>query len=518
MLRQADALPFLFVGSGMSKRYLNIPTWFDLVKQIAMKLYQDEFKFESVRRAAAKEFDPDKDYNHYMTTLVDLVSSDLEETWISGEQFSENRKKYQKEYLEKHTSPFKIEIADLIKQNQEIVEPMKSEFEVLKDLSEKSISGVITTNYDELMEKVFDFEVYESQQELIFHAKYNIGEIYKIHGSVTNPKTIMIDSTDYKEIEEKNKYIAAKLMTIFIEHPIVFIGYSMQDEDIRHILEDIQMSLSEEQLKDIADRMFFVDWKPDVKEAEIGTLVINFTNGRSITVTQITLNDFTALYHILGQNKAKYPTKMLRYMKEDIYNLVLTNDPKDKMLLTLPNKDMTKEEIQDVEFVYGFGVIEMAKKGYTSPTAIDIYRDILLGDGHYNSDAILLQTIPKLAKMNSGKMPGYKYLKTAKKSTQQEILQSGLLEDDFINFRTDSIKKRNNLYRSVVEIEKNEKGVQKQLLLMETLLKDEIDVDELESYLLKIIKDRPDAFDSKKYSFSSAMRRMVREFDYLKYK
>jgi hypothetical protein len=205
-------------------------------------------------------------------------------------------------------------------------------------------------------------------------------------------------------------------------------------------------------------------------------------------------------------------------MKEDIYNLVLTNDPKDKMLLTLPNEKMTKEEIQDVEFVYGFGVIEMAKKGYSSPTAIEIYRDILLGDGHYNPDAILLQTIPKLAKMNSGKMPGYKYLRIAKSSTKQEVLQSSIFERNFVDFKTDSINKRKNPYRTVLEIENNELGIQRQLLAMETLIESEIVIDDLERYLLKILSAHPDAFDSKKYSFSSAMRRMVRELDYLKYK
>lgn len=135
LLKQADALPFLFVGSGMSKRYLNIPTWFDLVKHIAMKVYQDEFKFESVRRTAAKRFDPNKEYNHYMTTLVDMVSDDLENVWISEERFAENRDKYQDEYLRKGTSPFKIEIADLISKKQDIVESMSEEFEKFKTKS-----------------------------------------------------------------------------------------------------------------------------------------------------------------------------------------------------------------------------------------------------------------------------------------------------------------------------------------------------------------------------------------------
>ncbi|MCT0077749.1 SIR2 family protein [Lactococcus lactis] len=522
MLEAADALPFLFVGSGISKRYLEIPTWFDLVKEIAMDTYGDEYKFEAIRREAEKSFNPDTDYNKYMSKLVDLVEKDLENIWITDDKFAHNRKKYSEEYLKKHTSVIKIEIAELIKKYENIIEEKKDEFEMLKAISEKSISGVITTNYDELMEKVFDFEVYESQQELIFHAKYNVGEVYKIHGSVNNPSTIMINSNDYKEIEEKNKYIASKLLTIFIEHPIIFLGYSMQDEDILHILEDIQISLSEEQLKIVAERMFFIEWNETKESAEIGTLSINFSNGRSITVTKIELDDYSELYSILAENKAKYPVKMLRYMKEDIYNLVLTNDPKGKMLLSLPNEEMSKDEIKDVEFVYGFGVIELAKRGYSSPTPPEVYRDILLDDANYIPEAFLTQTLPQLSKIY-GKMPGYKYFKNANMSTKNFIIQKGLLEEHFIDFKTQSILKRPHRYHSVEEVIANEKSLQKQLQALETLTEEEIDIDRFQDVLVRLFKEHQDIFATRKVSeytstVGAAMRRLVRELDYLKYK
>ena len=63
-----------------------------------------------------------------------------------------------------------------------------------------------------------------------------IAEIYKIHGSVQNPESIVINKADYQKFYDKGKYLAAKLMTIFMEYPIIFIGYSISDSDIQAIL------------------------------------------------------------------------------------------------------------------------------------------------------------------------------------------------------------------------------------------------------------------------------------------
>ncbi|MDK9899766.1 SIR2 family protein, partial [Klebsiella pneumoniae] len=196
--------------------------------------------------------------------------------------------------------------------------------------------------YDTLQEQLFDYEVYASQEELLFHTKYELGEIYKIHGCINNQDSILINTDDYEQIEAKHKYIAAKLLTIFVEHTIFFIGYSLGDEDIRNILNDIQLSLTNEQLKEIEDRLFYVVWDEDEKNYASSSYTINFDNGRNITITQLKLSDYSILYHALSSNKAKYPIKMLRYVKEDMYNLVLTNDPKGRMLLSLPEKELSK--------------------------------------------------------------------------------------------------------------------------------------------------------------------------------
>ena len=55
------------------------------------------------------------------------------------------------------------------------------------------------------MEDIFkDYTVYTGQDELIFSDIYEIGEIYKIHGSITKPDSLILTAEDYKIFEENN--------------------------------------------------------------------------------------------------------------------------------------------------------------------------------------------------------------------------------------------------------------------------------------------------------------------------
>ena len=86
------------------------------------------------------------------------------------------------------------------------------------------MSGIITTNYDNLLHFLFPkFDKYIGQEELIFRNITGIGEIYKIHGSVTCPSSLVLTSKDYENFETKSAYLIAKLLTIFLEYPLATI-------------------------------------------------------------------------------------------------------------------------------------------------------------------------------------------------------------------------------------------------------------------------------------------------------
>ena len=90
---------------------------------------------------------------------------------------------------------------------------MQEELLKLKNLKNK-VSAIITTNYDTFLEKyVFpnDFKVFVRQHELFSADSYDIAEIYKIHGSATDARSIVITEDDYNKFKESRKLIIAKM-------------------------------------------------------------------------------------------------------------------------------------------------------------------------------------------------------------------------------------------------------------------------------------------------------------------
>lgn len=509
LLSKADSMPFLFLGSGFSRRYLNTPTWLQLLEYIANLTFNDKTGFPKVKRQADKMYNIETEYNSYMTCLCDLISDKLDDIWFDEERFASSRDSNW-DLVKIGVPPIKIEIANYLKSFTDVQPELLSELNELRNISPNSIAGIITTNYDTLQEDIFDYEVYSSQEELLFHTKYDLGEIYKIHGSVDKPESILINTADYETIRQKHKYIAAKLLTIFVEHPIFFIGYSIGDEDIRSILNDIQLSLTQSQLKEIEDRLFYVVWDEKEEKFSSSTYTITFENGRSITIKKLSLNDYSILYRCLSKNKAKYPIKLLRHVKEDMYNLLLTNDPNGRMLLSLPDKELTPEEMEQIEFVYGFGIMERAKNGYQLVTPEEIYRDAIFDDGNFQYDLLVTKTLPYALPNSAGFLPIRKYTSKVKpelfpKAVKNNLDRFNSLEKILPHSLTKQKKNRHTDMTFKKALSGNEK--MKNLCLIHY---DKENIEDLGDYLRTILKQ--DNFKT-----NSEVRRLIRIYDFIKY-
>lgn len=512
-LQDADALPFLFVGSGFTKRYLGLPTWMPLIEYVASLTYPNEFGFASAINAVNKSYDIDLNYNDYMTHLTDHISNDLDKIWYTDERFEDSRNEFSDLALNKHVSPFKIEVAKYIRSfgTDHILSPMNSEIDELRKIANRSVAGVITTNYDNLVESIFDYETYASQEELLFHTKYDLGEVYKIHGSVSNPESILINTQDYKNIEVKHKYISAKLLTIFVEHPIFFIGYSLGDQDIRNILFDIQMGLSKDQLSQIEKRLFFVTYDENCLEPEVTTFTIDFEKGNSLTIGRITLKNYADLYKTIGQSSTKYPVKLLRYAKRDLYQFTLTTKPTNKVVLSVPEENMNPETLKDVEFIYGFGIIERAEKGYASVDAKEIYRDVLFDDQHFATELLVREALPIALRQSSGFIPLRKYTKEVNFSDLPSIVQNNLDRfNEISKFRSFAMNK--SLPQSEVQPADAIKNPGADYYRLALVNWTEGNIELLGNFLRSKISSDPASFKT-----TIGSRRMIRIYDFVKY-
>ena len=84
----------------------------------------------------------------------------------------------------------------------------------------------------------------------------------------------MITASDYAHFQEYCAYLAAKLMTIFMEYPIIFFGYSLNDPNVRIILQSIAKCLSAENLEKLQDRFIYVEWIAEKNDIEISDAAI----------------------------------------------------------------------------------------------------------------------------------------------------------------------------------------------------------------------------------------------------
>jgi SIR2-like domain len=194
-------------------------------------------------------------YGYYASkadTTLPRVASEIavpfHEVWWTDARFEESRTIYA-DSVTTREGPLKVEVARYIEGAVDALPADGPKAHELALLGDAVIDGVITTNYDPLLERVFpDFAAYVGQDELLFSDPKGVGEIYKIHGSVTRPESIVLTEGDYAQFNARNPYLAAKLLTIFVEHPVVFLGYSLNDPNVTEILVSIARVLTTENL------------------------------------------------------------------------------------------------------------------------------------------------------------------------------------------------------------------------------------------------------------------------------
>jgi hypothetical protein len=249
IIKESPTAPFLFIGSGFSRRYLGLEDWKGLLSRFGSNLPSGFIRYISesngdLALAAEKMAEP---YSDYWWSLPDshIISS-------------------QADWYAHISSPLRYDICNYLKSLDIHKKELLDELNILT--SKKTIiDGIITTNWDLLLEHLFEeenYKVYVGQGNLLFSNPQKIAEIYKIHGCCTDPKSLVLTKNDYEDFHKKNRYLAAKLLSIFLEHPIIFIGYSMNDENIRSILCSIsEMMSNDEHRAKLANNLIFISWE-----------------------------------------------------------------------------------------------------------------------------------------------------------------------------------------------------------------------------------------------------------------
>lgn len=508
VVKEFNTTPFLFVGSGISRRYMGLPDWESLLKHFSNRISDDPFKFIGMKMKAEDD----------LAVVGGNLQEQFDTRWISDPTFRTDEE-WIKDKVRGYCSPFKAEVAWYLKNVGTPQNEYLQEIETLKELCQDHISGFITTNYDDFLESLSPrtFKTYIGQDELIFSNPQQIAEIFKIHGSVDKPETILITDEDYKKFDKKSAYLAAKLMTIFLEYPIIFIGYRLNDRNVQKILSSIVECLDEDKLEDLSRRLIFVERnKKLTSEIVVSTLSKN-VGSKSILMTKVETDDFQQLFNGLKLKEAGCPVRLLRLFKEKIYNYCLSTKPSKNLIVNAYDP-----KISESKLIFGIGVQQLPQRaGLVGVSPEEWYKAILFDDLlPFTADQLLTYSYPRLKSSGSLGLPVFKFLKEAKEE-HCNIKEAETIKefDDLLSKTIIEERNKGNYPKTIEEVKKSQRFAGDNFYHgLSHLTEENLDVDALKQILIDEFKSNPNVLGKKSPSFvKTSFRRMIRIYDWLAY-
>lgn len=287
--------PVLFVGTGVSLRYLtNSFTWDALLLKISTELTGNDEQYYDLKSQCIVN-----DVCKY-----ELIASRLEQ--IFNQILIENRdgkfKEINDHFFEemrqgRTLSRFKIYISNILSEIKFRAD-IEEELSTLKK-ARKNIGSVVTTNYDKLVQDIFEFNPLIGNDILLSNP---YGSVYKIHGCVTDPSKIIITEDDYSKFKEKYDLIRAQLLSLFIHNPIIFLGYNVGDENIKDILKTIftYVEPNSDAAEKIRRNFLLVEYDAGSNNSIITEHDIDLQGFSTIRINKIKTDNFSAIYEALS--------------------------------------------------------------------------------------------------------------------------------------------------------------------------------------------------------------------------
>ena len=221
-------------------------------------------------------------------------------------------------------------------------------------LKKMNLNYIITTNYDKLIEDEFEnkkiYDIITKDNELPY-SKTNKA-IIKMHGDLKN-RNIVLKKSDYDNYEKNFPLISTFIKGLFTSNTILFIGYSLNDVNVKDIINWIS-----EILEDDFRKVYLVDFQENnilleekyKKNELVNRISLDIINNREETLKNF-LEEIIEKKEIILNKENFTIYEDLNYLTE--YNLKKINqysqlfiDNNNKRILKLKNdfKDFHKYE------------------------------------------------------------------------------------------------------------------------------------------------------------------------------
>jgi hypothetical protein len=205
----ADRRVLLFVGAGLSKAaHPAMPTWPELIKRLSAKLEKVTDR-TLVKKLCGQ---------HRLLDAAQIISDGIERADLNATL---------RENFQIRPSPH---------------------HDIYKSILDLDLKTIVTTNYDEFLEKNFDYfsggeAAYNTcrytSHDLIDQLRSPQRTIVKMHGCITEPGGLLLDRMSYFRAQQDHNGFFKVLSSLFTINTVLFAGYSLGDPDLQMILENI---------------------------------------------------------------------------------------------------------------------------------------------------------------------------------------------------------------------------------------------------------------------------------------
>lgn len=519
-------LPYLFVGTGFSMRYSHAPSWNELLFNTwrVINPEKKERSYEKLKQRIERKIAiehpgmTEEEQKYYVNpVLATAIEQEFNERYYSEEGFDMIvfNEEENNHIINNRYNPFKFLVARQMSHMQ--LDNGLTEYKEVQSLirNQNKFAGIITTNYDGVLENVFkDFSVLIGQDSLLLANSLNIFEIYKIHGCCSKPDSIVLTEKDYEDFDKKLKYLSAKLLTIFVEHPIIFIGYGLGDVNIRNIFCEIAECLTAEQLEKIKNNFIFISPTFGKEEAYNKNTL---TWGRhSIMINEFILDNYEIVYQALSKIRSSMPIKLARKLQDMVCRFVYSTEAQNNILFG----DINSPDIDDEKAAVYFGRADTVRQiGFSYFDIDEILEDILFDNKPYLINSQLIDKTFKNIRSRSGStlLPIYKYIRALNYPLNNIPSNYNIINDyDDPDIRPTSSDMRSYIktgtkFNNIRDIEMTYPNhIPKQVANIKKFAKD-ILTEELGEYLRKY-------YNTELYErYKSLFRKLIALYDYKKY-
>lgn len=126
----------------------------------------------------------------------------------------------------------------------EVCRPSEHKAKIYELICKWPVKTYLTTNFDDEIQKHLSalgetYLAYNNTEDHLAHLTPDIsGTIFKLHGDFRSDSGLVLTSTQYQEISNGTNwdYWRTKMTSVFQMLPVVIIGHSLTDENVKHVL------------------------------------------------------------------------------------------------------------------------------------------------------------------------------------------------------------------------------------------------------------------------------------------